>query len=192
MQRFLFWIQSPLAVVFGAGLFLSIPASFTSGQGSAGGGSLLQKLGRIDYLGATTLVRTLASRSCHNADYPQTTSLCLFLYGLSAPVIQWIPIIVSLFVMIAFVLIELYVVAEPIIPVTVLKSRGALCSCFAQLGIMAARWMVLFYTPAYALAVRGWSPASAGSILIPTNLGFAVGGLCAGGLHIRRTGSFWL
>ena len=57
---------------------------------------------------------------------------------------------------------------------------------------MAARWMVLFYTPAYAIAVRGWSPASAGSILIPTNLGFAIGGISVGGLHIRRAGSFWL
>ena len=74
----------------------------------------------------------------------------------------------------------------------VLKSRGALLSCLAQLGIMAARWMVLFYSPAYALAVRGWSPASAGSVLIPTNLGFAIGGILAGGLHIKRAGSFWL
>jgi hypothetical protein len=70
-------------------------------------------------------------------------------------------------------------------------SRGALLSCVAQLGIMAARWMVLFYTPVYAIAVRGWSPASAGSILIPTNLGFALGGVLAGWLHIKRAGSFW-
>ena len=73
-----------------------------------------------------------------------------------------------------------------------LKSRGALLSCVAQLGIMAARWMVLFYTPVYAIAVRGWTPASAGSILIPTNLGFAFGGVLAGWLHIKRAGSFWL
>jgi len=84
------------------------------------------------------------------------------------------------------------VAADPIIPVQVLKSRGALLSCVAQLGIMMARWMVLFYTPAYAIAIRGWSPASAGSILIPTNLGFAIGGVLAGWLHIKRAGSFWL
>ncbi|KAH7356496.1 major facilitator superfamily domain-containing protein [Rhexocercosporidium sp. MPI-PUGE-AT-0058] len=174
--RFLFWIQSPMSVVFGTGIFFSIPGSFTSGQEGSGEGSILQKLGRIDYLGACTL----------------TTSLCLFLYGLSSPVIQWGPIVASIFLLTAFILIELYVVTEPIIPVTVLKSRGALLSCVAQLGIMAARWMVLFYTPAYAIAVRGWSPASAGSILIPTNLGFAIGGISVGGLHIRHAGSFWL
>ncbi|KAG4411131.1 hypothetical protein IFR04_015730 [Cadophora malorum] len=174
--RFLFWIQSPMSVVFGTGIFFSIPGSFTSGHDSSGHGSILQKLGRIDYLGACTL----------------TTTLCLFLFGLSSPVVQWGPIVASAFLLVAFIFIELHVVSEPIVPVTVLKSRGALLSCLAQLGIMAARWMVLFYTPAYAIAVRGWSPASAGSILIPTNLGFAIGGISVGGLHIRRAGSFWL
>lgn len=56
---------------------------------------------------------------------------------------------------------------------------------------MACRWTVLFYTPTYALAIRSWSPVEAGSILIPTNLGFGLGGLLVGWIHIRRTGSFW-
>ena len=54
-----------------------------------------------------------------------------------------------------------------------------------------ARWSILFYTPVYSLAVRGWSPAVAGSILIPTNAGFAAGGLLAGVFHIKRSGSFY-
>ncbi|KAI9054109.1 hypothetical protein LZ554_001280 [Drepanopeziza brunnea f. sp. 'monogermtubi'] len=174
--RFLFWIQSPLAIAFGTGIYFSIPGTFTSGHQEDEEVSTSRKLAQVDYLGATAL----------------TTTLCLFLYGLSSPVIVWTPIAASVLLLVAFVLFELYLVSEPIIPVTVLKSRGALLSCVAQLGIMAARWMVLFYTPAYAIAVRGWSPASAGSILIPTNLGFAIGGICAGGLHIRRAGSFWL
>jgi hypothetical protein len=91
-----------------------------------------------------------------------------------------------------FVAVELRIAKEPIIPISVLKSRGALLSCIAQLGAMAARWSVLFYTPAYAIAVLEWSPASAGSILIPTNLGFATGGVLVGWLHIKRGGSFWL
>jgi hypothetical protein len=57
---------------------------------------------------------------------------------------------------------------------------------------MMARWTILFYTPMYAIAVRGWAPAVAGSILIPTNAGFATGGLLAGVFHIKRTGSFYL
>lgn len=54
-----------------------------------------------------------------------------------------------------------------------------------------ARWAVLFYTPVFALAVREWPPAAAGSILIPTNAGFATGGILAGVFHIKREGSFF-
>jgi hypothetical protein len=57
---------------------------------------------------------------------------------------------------------------------------------------MSSRWSIIIYTPAYAIAVRGWSPASAGSMLLPTNFGFAIGGILAGAFHIKRNGSFWL
>lgn len=173
--RFLFWIQSPLALVAGLGVFFSIPKSFRSGQKEAGEVSVLSKLAKIDYLGALLLIATLVS----------------FLFGLSFPKVLWLPIAASFVILIAFIVTELYIAVDPIIPVAVLKSRGALLSCVAQLGVMSSRWMILFYTPVYAIAVRGWSPASAGSILIPTNLGFATGGVLAGWLHIKRTGSFW-
>jgi hypothetical protein len=106
--------------------------------------------------------------------------------------IQWIPIAISPVLLTMFIFNEIYLAKIPIIPVSVLKSRGALLTCLAQLGFMAARWMVLFYSPVYAIAVRGWVPAAAGSMLIPTNLGFASGGLILGWLHIRRSGSFYL
>ena len=57
---------------------------------------------------------------------------------------------------------------------------------------MSARWTVLFYTPIFMLAVHGAAPAQAGSILVPTNLGFGLGGLIIGWVHVRRSGSFWL
>lgn len=57
---------------------------------------------------------------------------------------------------------------------------------------MMARWSVLFYTPVYAMAVRGWSPASAGLVLVPTNAGFGLGGLLVGWLHIRKTTSYYV
>ncbi|KAG9240276.1 major facilitator superfamily domain-containing protein [Calycina marina] len=174
--RFLFWIQTPIGVLAGLGLFLSIPGSFTSGHKSDTTASVWSKLAKIDYLGGITLIVALAC----------------FLFGLSWPKILWPPIVASAFLTVFFVLIEIYVASDPIIPVAVLKSRGTLCSCFAQLGIMASRWMVLFYSPTWAMGVRGWDHASAGSVLIPTNLGFAVGGLTVGALHINRAGSFWL
>jgi hypothetical protein len=122
----------------------------------------------------------------------QIATLVSLLYGLSSSKILWQPIVLSAFCLVIFITTEVYIASEPIIPVIVLKSRGVLLACVAQLGIMSARWMVLFYSPVYAIALLGWSPASAGAILIPTNVGFAIGGLLVGWLHIKRGGSFWL
>lgn len=101
-------------------------------------------------------------------------------------------LVISLISLLAFILYEFRVPADPIIPLRVLSSRGALLSCLAQVGLMSARWTILFYTPIFMLAVHGAAPAQAGSILVPTNLGFGLGGLIIGWLHVRRSGSFWL
>lgn len=118
--------------------------------------------------------------------------LTSFLIGLSNDEISMTPIFAALALLVLFILQELYWTSSPVIPLSVLSSRGVLLSCLTQLFFMTARWSVLFYTPIYTLAVRTWSPSTAGSILIPTNLGFAVGGMAAGALHIRRAGSFYI
>ncbi|KAF7870518.1 hypothetical protein EAF04_004262 [Stromatinia cepivora] len=174
--RSLFLFQSPLAVLSGIGIYFSIPKSFTSGHKSVDGETITSKLAKIDYLGSLFLI----------------TTIILFLYGLSSPKVEWLPILFSILTLILFLYIELKIATDPIIPISVLKSRGALLSCISQLGIMSARWSILFYAPVYAISIRGWSPASAGSILIPTNVGFALGGIIAGAFHIKRAGSFWL
>lgn len=154
---------------------IGIPSGFKGKTGSEHH-SLGKKLARIDYSGALLLIATII----------------LFLYGLSGSRILATPLILSAFALPLFILNEIYVAKDPIIPVTVLRSRGTLLICIATVGTMMARWMVLFYTPVYAIAVRGWAPAIAGTILIPTNAGFAAGGLLSGALHIRRDGSFYV
>ncbi|KAI1116323.1 major facilitator superfamily domain-containing protein [Nemania sp. NC0429] len=173
--RPLFWAQAPASLVAGCAIFFSIPSSLSSpAHAKDKDVSLLTKLKRIDYLGAFLLSATVV----------------LFLFGLSGK-IEPIPLASSIGTLVIFVLVEKYAAADPIIPLAVLQNRGALLSCFAQLGFMAARWTVLFYTPMTALAVFGFNPAVSGSILIPTNLGFGLGGLLVGAFHIRRAGSFW-
>ncbi|KAI0453428.1 major facilitator superfamily domain-containing protein [Xylaria acuta] len=173
--RPLFWAQAPASLIAGCLIFFSIPRSLGSpNQMEDKDVSLRTKLKRIDYPGAFFLSATVV----------------LFLFGLSGK-IQPIPLGSSLGALAIFVLIEKYVAVDPIVPLTVLQNRGALLSCVSQLGFMAARWTVLFYTPMTALAVFGFNSAASGSILIPTNLGFGLGGLLVGAFHIRRSGSFW-
>ncbi|KAF2470938.1 MFS general substrate transporter [Lindgomyces ingoldianus] len=172
----LFGIQAPLSLVAGFGLLVGIPPNYIATRGEYANLSLRGKLARLDYSGALLLVFTII----------------LFLLGLSGPRILLIPLVLSAVLLPIFILNEIYIAKDPIIPIMVLKSRGTLLTCLATVGFMMARWTVLFYTPVYALAVRGWSPAAAGSILIPTNAGFASGGLLVGLFHIRRNGSFYL
>lgn len=186
--RTLFLMQAPFALLAGAGVLLSMPK--LSAHELGGGATTVdkygreltvwQKLARIDYLGAALL----------------TLAIVLFLYGLSGTIRPTF-ILASGISLLLFIATEAWYVprvtgGDPIVPLEVLRSRGVLFSCLAQLGVMAARWTVLYYAPIYVLAVRGFSAATSGSALIPTNLGFGSGGLVVGWLHVRRSGAFWL
>lgn len=172
--RALFWAQAPLALLGGLGVYASIPSSLSTGQPLSPGDAektSLQKLRGIDYAGAVTL----------------TTTIVLLLYSLSGRTgIHYTPLFSSLLTFCLFLVIESRFASDPILPLRILRSRGILLSCLSQLGFMSARWTVLFYAPIFALAVHGASPALAGSILIPTNLGFGMGGLLVGWLHMSR------
>ena len=171
--RAMFWIQCPVALVSGLCLFLSLQPPPDSAKFD--NSSTWTKLRRIDYLGAALLVSTIV----------------LFLYGLAGK-IQLIPILLSPVCLLLFILVEMFFAFDPVIPLKVLKSRAALLSCVSQLGLMSARWTVLFYMPIFTLAVLGEPRAKAGAVLVPTNVGFALGGIIVGALHIKRNGSFWL
>ncbi|KAJ4864336.1 major facilitator superfamily domain-containing protein [Trichoderma breve] len=174
--RPLFWFQTPITIIAGIGLYLSLPPSMSSPPAQQNGKPipLSRKLASIDYLGAILL----------------TLTIILFLYSLAGD-IHPTPLILSLFSLIAFVTTEFRLATNPIIPLSVLSSRGVLLSCLAQLGLITARWSILFYTPVFMLAVRASPPATAGAVLIFTNLGFSLGGLAIGYLHIRRAGSYY-
>ncbi|KAL4879299.1 major facilitator superfamily domain-containing protein [Aspergillus karnatakaensis] len=173
--RLIFWVQAPTSLVLGPILFFAIPAHPHYEQDESKANSLLQKLKKVDYAGAFTLA----------------SSIFLLLFSLASPKIPFTPIGLSVLFFAAFWIIESRFTNEPIVPVEVLKMRSVLLTCLAALAAMTARWAVLFYSPVYAMAVRGWSPASAGLILTPTNAGFGLGGLLVGWLHIRHGESYY-
>jgi MFS family permease len=172
--RAVFWVQIPVSFAAACLAFFSIPHS--SGSSSSSQGPLSQKLARIDYFGILTL----------------TSSVVLLLYGLSAHKIAWLPIVLAFADLALFVMVESKWATDPIVPIHVMASRANLFTGLATIGIMTARWSILFYTPVYAIAVRGWSQASAGLMLVPTNAGFAAGGLIVGWLHIRRASAYYV
>ncbi|OXV07782.1 hypothetical protein Egran_04454 [Elaphomyces granulatus] len=167
-QRAVYYVQAVFALIAGLLVCISIPSSRRPQTANS-------SPGQLDYLGVLTL----------------TGSMILLLYSLASTDMPALPIILSIVLFIVFLIVETRYAAQPIIPRTVLGSRSVLTTCFANIGFMISRWAVLFYTPVYALAVRGWPPASAGLILIPTNAGFGLGGLLVGWAHIRKADSYY-
>ena len=173
--RAVFWLQIPLAMAAGITAFFAIPKMTETGAKQFQDLTIVQKLGRIDYFGVLTMI----------------SALVLFLYALTLPKIEYTPIVLSALMLLLFVLVESHHARDPIVPVAVLKSRGNLLTGLSTTGLMTARWAVLFYTPIYAIAVRDWSQATAGLMLLPTNGGFAIGGVLVGWLHVKRAGAFY-
>ena len=172
--REIFLMQAPLSLLAGIAVFFTIPKDIGVAA-TIQTETLLQQLAKIDYLGVLTL----------------TTSLVLFLVSLASTKVLVTPIVLSAFTFMIFLLIESRFARDPIIPISVLKSRGVLFSALATATLMMTRWTVLFYSPVYAIAVRQWDRSLAGLMLVPANAGFAIGGLVVGVLHIKRAGSFY-
>ena len=174
--RAVFWLQIPLSLSAATIALFSIPDLRQKPSKDEEDSSMGNKLAKIDYFGIVTLI----------------SSVVLLLYSLSSPKIFATPIVLSVFMLALFVFVETKWALEPIIPYAVLRSRGNILTGIATIGAMAARWGLLFYSPVYAIGVRGWSQASAGLTLLPTNLGFALGGIMVGWLHISRGGAFYV
>lgn len=169
--RGLFLIQVPITLTAALVAFLLIPRERKDSSGS-----MRQKLARIDYFGALTL----------------TSTLVLLLYTLSVPHVDYRALALSAGMFVLFVFTESRWAKEPVVPPSIMRSRANVFSGVATVGIMTARWGILFYTPVYAIAALDWSKPAAGALLVPTNAGFGLGGILIGWLHIRRTGSFFI
>jgi MFS family permease len=174
--RAVFWLQIPLTLGAATVALFAIPKFDPKSSKLEQDSSMGEKLSRIDYFGILTLI----------------SSVVLLLYSLSSPKILVTPIVLSALMLTLFVFVELKWAVEPIIPYAVLRSKGNILTGLATIGLMSARWGILFYSPVYAIAVRGWSQASAGLMLLPTNTGFAFGGIIVGWLHISKGGAFYV
>lgn len=141
------------------------------------------KLRRIDFLGAIVLVGAVLG----------------FLLGLDrGSNVSWkLPLTiaslsVSVVLFVVFVLVEVYLAAEPFAPGHIIFNRTFFalygCNFFSFGGWLAA----LFYIPLYFQAVDGVSATVAGVRLLPSILAGVSGSLFAG-IVMKRTGKYyWL
>ena len=172
-----FLAQFPLCIVacITVSLMLKLPAQESS--------HWKDKLRRIDFLGAVVLVGAVLGILL-TLDRGSNVSWTMPLTIISLSV--------SLVLFVAFILVEVYLAAEPFAPGHIIFNRTffALYSCnfFSFGGWYAA----LFYLPLYFQAVDGVSATTAGLRLLPSILSGVSGSLLAGFI-MRWTGKYyWL
>lgn len=139
------------------------------------------KLRRIDFLGAVILV-TAVSGFLLGMDRGSNVSWSL--------PITIVSLSVSAVLFIAFVLVEIYVAAEPFAPGHIIFDR-TLVACYACNFFSFGGWLAaLFFLPLFFQAVDGVSATIAGVRLIPQVCAGVSGSLFAG-FMMRWTGKFY-
>ena len=151
--------------------------------------SLWQKLKRIDFLGSALLITGIGGLLFSVTALGNPVGL-----GGAMPSIAdkqvWIPGVVSLVSIVAFVMVEAYLVAEPVLPVRLLKIRTPACISAVYFITSCSYYSLYFWYPLYFQAVRGYSASAAGLRIVPLAVASAVGSLGAG-LFMKATGKYW-
>ncbi|KAJ1964012.1 hypothetical protein IWQ62_003054 [Dispira parvispora] len=172
--RWIFYINLPIgavAIVIVL-LFLRIPHQRSS---------LWSKLGRIDYLGTGTLVAgvvfLLLGLMWGGNTYPWSDVRIITFLSLAAALL------------VAFVIVELKVSKEPVIPMYLFANRNTTL-CFSSTFCMGmAIFGTLYYTPVFFNVVHNDTATVAGAKLLPYMLSMVVGNFISGTV-INKTGNY--
>lgn len=155
--------------------------SFTLHVPAPESGDWRSKLRRIDFLGATILVGAVLGFSV-GLDRGSNVSWTI-------PE-TYVSLILSVVFFVAFILVELYVAAEPFAPGHLIFDQNLFacyaCNFFSFAGFMG----ILFYTPLYFQAVDGVSASIAGLRLLPQII-LGVSGSLAAGYMMKRNGKYY-
>ncbi|KIK65080.1 hypothetical protein GYMLUDRAFT_70990 [Collybiopsis luxurians FD-317 M1] len=102
----------------------------------------------------------------------------------------WVALIISLFLFLAFLVIEFKIAVEPIAPSAIVLEPSLCAAYLANFFAVGASMSLFFYVPLYIQAVMGKSAAQTGALLLPSVAGGAIGSL-SGGLLVQMTGDFY-
>ena len=166
--RYLFYLALPIGVVALVFLakFMRLPKHETSGG--------------LDYLGIITLTPGLVVGLLAISWGGNT-------YEWSSPVILGMGA-VSVVMLAAFVWVETRV-ANPLIPLRMLRSSTVSLSILASFFIAVAMFGAIIYIPVYAQGVLSVSATQSGAILIPLNVAMIVTSILMG-VVITKTGNY--
>ncbi len=172
--RWLFWLLLPLCAVG----FVTLPVFLRLEKRLSG---LWEEARKMDWLGAGLLIVSVTTFLL-----PISWGNVMFAWS------AWqtlVPLILGFGGMLGFVLYEIYLPAQPLIPLDIFRQRTAIVT---YLGIFLhgiVLWCILYYLPLYYEAVKGYSPAIAGVAALPETFTVAPTSVVAG-IAISITGRF--
>ncbi|KAF3390797.1 hypothetical protein DPV78_011129 [Talaromyces pinophilus] len=143
--------------------------------------SLLAKLRRIDYIGATIFMGSTAS----------------FMIPLSWGGVQYswsswrtlVPLIIGFVGLLVFGYYEYRYAEHPIIPLEIFTSKTATVSFIGTVIQGLVLWCALYFLPLYFEAVKGYSPIISGVAIFPDSFTVAPSAMIAG-LTITKIGKY--
>lgn len=142
-----------------------------------------EKIRRVDWLGSLTLV----------------TGVGGLLLGLSLKasedlafknILVWLPLAMSVFGLVSFVLVEAYWSVAPIMPIHLLKQRTTLAVAIGNFFVSITSFGMLYNVPLYFSVVQLKNSSETGAHLLPNALAGSIGSLFAG-WFMRQTGKYY-
>ena len=180
--KYVFILQVPLSMLVTAGLYFNLRLPEGSPGLGAKGTDFKDKLKRIDFLGAfclvTCLMAFLVAASLGGKDIAYSSKLFI---GLC---------ITSAFFLGAFIVTELYIAPEPIIPLELLAVRTIIASSLTNWFYTMSFFTILFYVPVFYASVMDFTATQNGLRLVPNFFAASGGSVCAG-IYMKRTGKYW-
>ncbi|KAI9259211.1 major facilitator superfamily domain-containing protein [Helicostylum pulchrum] len=177
--RFCFYINLPLLIVT---IYVSTKLLTNYNlEENPNAESLSQRLKRIDYAGAITIVLAVIA-------FLMATSL-------GGNIMPWSnPIVLSCFASsivlgIAFCLIEAKYAVHPLMPWEIISSRTPLACSSTNMWCLMATTSIIYITPLFYQALLGYSPSLAGIYILP-KVAFVSFGSVMSGVYMSKTGEY--
>ncbi|KAF1803707.1 major facilitator superfamily domain-containing protein [Mucor lusitanicus] len=177
--RFCFYINLPLML-----LTIYVATKLLTNynlEENQDGETFRERLKRIDYAGATTIVLAvigfLIATSLGGNIKPWSDPLVLGCFASS--------IVLALL----FCIIEAKYALHPLMPWEIISSRTPLASSLTNLWCVMATTALIYITPLYFQALLGLTPSVAGLYFLPKAASISIGSVLAG-MYMSRTGEY--
>ncbi|KAK4561052.1 hypothetical protein LTR86_005007 [Recurvomyces mirabilis] len=167
--RWCSWISLPLGVPT-----LLVMAFFLTNPRVEGGEGMTRKelISQLDLIGNVCFVPSIT---------------CLFVAlggaGVTYPWSDWrviVPLVVFVVLLVAFIWQQYRKQDAATIPPRIIKQRNIIASIIFICCCNSSQTVIQYYIPTYFQAVRGFSPAKSGYMLLPFNISFSIGMLMIG------------